>query len=236
VGSAIANHCSRDIGTLYLHAGPEIAVASTKAFIAQVVALKLFALAVAKARGLLQRAQEEAMVDALSSLPERIVELLKLDQQISDVAKDLKAAPRMLYLGRGELFPVALEGALKMKELSYIFAEGYPAGELKHGPIATIDQGMPAVVLFGHGVLAVKTASNLQEIKARGAKVISLVPGFMEEVEEASDVVFDIKACEPWLVPVLATIPLQLLAYHLSVHKGLDPDKPRNLAKSVTVE
>lgn len=236
VGSAIANTCQSSIGNLFLHAGPEIAVASTKAFIATIVALKLLALAVAKSRGLLAPSQERALVRAMLDLPSQIDEILLHDERIQAVAKELVDAPRMLYLGRGELFPVALEGALKMKELSYIFAEGYPAGELKHGPIATIDPGMPAVVLFGHGVLAVKTASNLQEIKARGAKIISITPEAMEEVKAESDVIFDLRSQEPFFTPVLATIPLQMLAYHLSVHKGLDPDKPRNLAKSVTVE
>lgn len=236
VGSAIANKCAHSLGNLFLHAGPEIAVASTKAFIAQVVALKLFALALAKSCGKLMPEQERAYVNALLNLPQQIDEMLLLDEHIREAAQALVYTPRILYLGRGELFPVALEGALKMKELSYICAEGYPAGELKHGPIATIDPGMPAIVLFGHGIQAIKTASNLQEIKARGAKVISIVPGFIEGVQEESDRIFDLRSAEPFLTPILATIPLQLLAYHLSVHKGLDPDKPRNLAKSVTVE
>lgn len=236
VGSAIANKCQESIGNLFLHAGPEIAVASTKAFIAQVVALKLFAMAFAKHRGLLNEEEEKKNVQALIGLSAKVDDILALDDEISKVALNLVDEPRMLYLGRGELFAVALEGALKMKELSYIFAEGYPAGELKHGPIATIDEGMPAIVIFGHNTLAVKTASNLQEIKARGARVISIVPGHVDGVKDESDVVFDIGNCEAWLIPVLATIPLQLLAYHLAVHKGLDADKPRNLAKSVTVE
>lgn len=236
VGSALANRCHESIGNLFLHAGPEIAVASTKAFIAQLVALKLFAMAFAKIRGFLPVEQEQYKVRALLQLAQNVDKLLRLDEEISKITKELINEQRMLYLGRGELFPLALEGALKMKELSYISAEGYAAGELKHGPIATIDQGMPAVVIFGHDVRAIKTASNLQEIKARGAKIISIVPGPIDGVREESDVVLDIGACEPWLMPVLATIPLQLLAYHLSVHKGLDPDKPRNLAKSVTVE
>lgn len=236
IGSAIANKCKNDGGNLFLHAGPEIAVASTKAFIAQVVALKLFTAALAKKRGLLEVSKEQNLVQILSELPNEVSAVLKLDKRIAEIAKEFINEPRMLYLGRGELYPVALEGALKMKELSYIFAEGYPAGELKHGPIATVDEGMPAVVIFGHDILGVKTASNLQEIKARGAKIISIVPKEMPEVEEASDILFDIKASHPFITSVLATIPLQLLAYHLSVHKGIDPDKPRNLAKSVTVE
>lgn len=236
VGSAIANKCLKSVGNLFLHAGPEIAVASTKAFVAQVVAIKLFAAAFAKKLDLLEGSDERRMVTTLLDLPKRIDEVLTMDERIKSVTKSLIGEPRMLYLGRGELFAVALEGALKMKELSYIFAEGYPAGELKHGPIATIEKGMPVIVIFGHDVQALKTASNLQEVKARGAKIFSIVPGPVPGVREESDVLFDIGAVEPWLCPVLATIPLQLLAYHLSVHKGFNPDKPRNLAKSVTVE
>ena len=144
--------------------------------------------------------------------------------------------PRVFYLGRGELFPVALEGALKMKELSYIFAEGYPAGELKHGPIAVIDAGMPTLVLFGNDSLSVKTASNLQEVKARGAKIFGIASRSLSGIKDECDFYFELGDCAPWLFPILATIPLQLLAYHVSDLKGIDVDKPRNLAKSVTVE
>jgi glucosamine--fructose-6-phosphate aminotransferase (isomerizing) len=236
LGSTIANRCSLNVGSLMLNAGPEISVASTKAFIAQVVALKLFTMAMAKHRALLSKAEEREAMRALLNLKDRVSEVLKQDQEIALLAEHLKDEPHMLYIARGELFPVALEGALKMKELAYIFAEGYAAGELKHGPIATIDRGMPAVVLFSNDYLASKTASNLQEIKARGAKIISVGPTDAQALRDDADFIIDLGFCEPWLLPILATIPLQLLAYHLSALKGLDVDKPRNLAKSVTVE
>ena len=236
LGSTIANRCGLSVGSLMLNAGPEISVASTKAFVAQVVALKLFTIALAKHRNVLSRLEEQEAIGALLKLSDHISRVLQQDQEIAALAKQLKDEPHMLYIARGELFPVALEGALKMKELAYIFAEGYAAGELKHGPIATIDHGMPAVVLFSNDNLALKTASNLQEMKARGAKIISVGPSDAPALHNDADFVIDLGLCEPWLLPILTTIPLQLLAYHLSALKGLDVDKPRNLAKSVTVE
>lgn len=236
VGSAIARFCEYSGGNLYLNAGPEISVASTKAFVAQVVALKLLTLALVKYLNQESVADEANKVRAFFDLKKAIVEVLNHDQDISAIAKALMNEPRMLFLGRGELLPVALEGALKMKELSYIFAEGYAAGELKHGPIATIDPGMPVVIAFSKDHLQVKTLSNLAEVKARGASVIAVAPKNALDVKEESDYFIPLEECDDYLLPILATIPMQLLAYHLSNHKGIDVDKPRNLAKSVTVE
>lgn len=236
LGSSIANRCGLSIGSLMLNAGPEISVASTKAFVAQVVALKLFTVALAKHRNMLSSLEEQEALSSLVKLKDHVSRVLKLDARIIDLASQLKDEPHMLYIARGELFPVALEGALKMKELAYIFAEGYAAGELKHGPIATIDEGMPAVVLFSNDHLASKTANNLQEMKARGAKIISVGPSDAPGLYNDADFVIDLGLCEPWLLPIVSTIPMQLLAYHLSALKGFDVDKPRNLAKSVTVE
>ena len=236
LGSTIANRCGLSVGSLMLNAGPEISVASTKAFIAQVLALKLFTIALAKHKNMLLAHEEHDALVGLMGLKDHITRVLQQDSEIALLAEELKDEPHMLYIARGELFPVALEGALKMKELAYIFAEGYAAGELKHGPIATIDQGMPAVVLFSSDHLASKTASNMQEMKARGAKIISVGPTDAPALRNDADFVIDLGVCDPWLLPILTTIPLQLLAYHLSVLKGLDVDKPRNLAKSVTVE
>lgn len=235
VGSALTLLCAHSAGNLMLNAGPEIAVASTKGFISQVVALKLLSISMAKQLNLLPANEETSHVRAVFDLPRQISNILEQDQKIAALAAELIHEPHMLYVARGSLFPVALEGALKMKELAYIFAEGYPAGELKHGPIATIDPGMPAVVLFSNDNLAQKTASNCQEMKARGAKIIAVGPSNTPGLYDA-DFVIELGNLDPWLLPVVATIPMQLLAYHLSVQKGLDVDKPRNLAKSVTVE
>jgi glutamine---fructose-6-phosphate transaminase (isomerizing) len=236
LGSAIANKCENSIGNLFLNAGPEISVASTKAFIGQVIALKLFTLALAKAFGRSCHGLDKNLLQEFDLLKKNIEGILSQDEQIRSLAKMLINEPRMLYLGRGEFFPVALEGALKMKELSYIFAEGYPAGELKHGPIATIDPKMPAIVIFGSDSKSVKTNSNLQEIKARGAKIISIAPKSFYGLKEESDFLIEYGKGAPFFDAILATIPLQLLAYHLSDLKEFDVDKPRNLAKSVTVE
>lgn len=236
VGSAIARCCEYSGGNLYLNAGPEISVASTKAFIAQVAALKLLTLAFEKTFSPSGIYDEATKVRGLSKLKDAIKQVLMLDASISDLAQSLINEPRMLFLGRGELLPVAFEGALKMKELSYIFAEGYPAGELKHGPIAIIEQGTPVVMAFSSDALQIKTLSNLSEVKARGAYVIAVAPQSADQVKAAADYFIALPECAPELLPILATIPLQLLAYHLSNHKGIDVDKPRNLAKSVTVE
>lgn len=235
LGSAIANKCMHSAGNLFLNAGPEISVASTKAFVAQMAALTLLACAMAKKLGRLSPVQEQSLLLDFMTLKSAVKNFLE-HGGIRSVAEQLLHEPRMLYLGRGDLYPIALEGALKMKELSYIFAEGYPAGELKHGPIATIEPGTPVIILFGSDALNIKTASNLQEVKARGAKIISLVPNGVSGVKEESDYVIELDRVPLILEPILATIPLQLLAYHLSDLKGIDVDKPRNLAKSVTVE
>ncbi|MCA9508240.1 MAG: glutamine--fructose-6-phosphate transaminase (isomerizing) [Myxococcales bacterium] len=236
LGSAIPRVCENSGGNLYLNAGPEISVASTKAFLAQVVALKLLTLALEKYFTPQSPHEESQKVQAFFQLKNAIMHMLEQDEAISKIAFALMHQPRMLFLGRGELLPVALEGALKMKELSYIFAEGYAAGELKHGPIATIDPQMPVVIAFSNDILGVKTLSNLFEVKARGACVISVAPKNAVDVQEASDYFIPLEHCDEFLLPILATVPLQLLAYHLSNHKGIDVDKPRNLAKSVTVE
>lgn len=235
VGSAIATACEKSVGSFFLQAGAEISVASTKAFIAQLVACKLITYALAKKMGQLTPDAERDVLKQFKILQEQTQAILGRDHEIRDLAATLMHEGRMLYLGRGEMYPVALEGALKMKELSYIFAEGYPAGELKHGPIATIEPGMPVVIIFG-SELSIKTLSNLQEVKARGAKIISIIPKGLTGIKEESDHWIELDACPESLEPILATIPLQLLAYHLSDLKGIDVDKPRNLAKSVTVE
>jgi len=236
LGSAIVTLCEKSAGNLYTNAGPEISVASTKAFVAQIVAFILFTMAFKKKLGRINIDEERALASEFLQLKENIKAVLLKDNMIRNLAGDLLNEGRMFYLGRGHLYPVALEGALKMKELSYIFAEGYPAGELKHGPIAIIDKGMPVVILFGSGPLNIKTANNLQEVKARGAKVISIFPKSVQSIKDESDYCFEIDDGSPLLEPILLTIPLQLLAYHLSDQKGIDVDKPRNLAKSVTVE
>lgn len=235
LGSAIPRRCEGSVGSLFLHAGPEISVASTKAFVAQIAAMRLFAMAFAKKHGLINVDDERGLFEEFIALQKNIKSVLAQDSAIRSIASTLIAEQRMFYLGRGDLFPIALEGALKMKELSYIFAEGYPAGELKHGPIAIIDQGMPVIVLFSGTNLDVKTTSNLQEVKARGARIISIMPHDVEGVREESTHVIEIERLQ-LLMPILVTIPLQLLAYHLADLLGLDVDKPKNLAKSVTVE
>lgn len=236
LGSAIASLCEKSLGNVFINAGPEISVASTKAFVGQIVALRLFTMAFAVSLGKVENEETRGLFSEFMQLKAGIEAVLKENDFLRSIAEKLVNEPRMFYLGRGSLFPVALEGALKMKELSYIFAEGYPAGELKHGPIAIIDPGMPVIVLFGCGPLSIKTASNLQEVKARGAKVISVAPDGLLGVDEESAYVIRINQTSSMLEPILTTIPLQLLAYHLSDLKGVDVDKPRNLAKSVTVE
>lgn len=233
LGSAIASECKASIGNLSLNAGPEVSVASTKAFIAQLLALRLLTVALAKKfRGF---SSEQEIYGEFIKLKASMKELLDADLAIRAVAESLAHEPRMLFLARGELYPIALEGALKMKELSYISAEGYPAGEIKHGPIAMIDEGTPVVVIFGSDLVHQKTASNLQEAKARGAKILSILPKNYPSKDE-SDIVIEYAKTIALFEPILATLPVQLLAYHLSDLKGIDVDKPRNLAKSVTVE
>ena len=220
----------------YTHAGPEIGVASTKAFTAQVTVLTMLAMMIGKEKGTLDNEQYLKIVAELGRIPEKIKLLLKHNDRIAEFAKTFTYAQNFIYLGRGYNFPVALEGALKLKEISYIHAEGYPAAEMKHGPIALISQEMPVVVIAPSAGMYEKVVSNIQEIKARKGKIISIVTEGDVVVSNLSDYSIFIPDTEECLVPLLAAIPLQLFAYHIAVVKGCDVDQPRNLAKSVTVE
>lgn len=220
----------------YTHVGPEIGVASTKAFTAQVTVLIMLALMIGKEKGTLNEEDYLRIVGELGRVPQKISELLKQNDSIAEFAKTFTYAQNFIYLGRGYNFPVALEGALKLKEISYIHAEGYPAAEMKHGPIALISQEMPVVVIAPQCGTYEKVVSNIQEIKARHGRIISVVTKGDKIVRKLSDYVIEIPETEECLVPLLAVIPLQLLAYHIAVVKGCDVDQPRNLAKSVTVE
>jgi glucosamine--fructose-6-phosphate aminotransferase (isomerizing) len=228
-------------GTVYTHAGPEIGVASTKAFTSQLVALHLLALAIGKARGSLPHATALDVIRALETLPLGIEQALKLDAAIEQLAGQVFEHRDFLYLGRGIHYPIALEGALKLKEISYIHAEGYPAGEMKHGPIALLDDDLPVVAIAADDGVFEKSLGNIQEAKARGARVVvvtneSMVPSFDGMLDAGRDVVLAVPDAHRLMLPVLITIPLQLLAYHVAVKRGCDVDQPRNLAKSVTVE
>jgi glucosamine--fructose-6-phosphate aminotransferase (isomerizing) len=218
-------------------AGPEIGVASTKAFTAQLCVLACVALAAGRARGAITAAQEAAMTAALLEVPGRAAEVLERHDEIKRLAARIAQARDVLYLGRGNCFPIALEGALKLKEISYIHAEGYAAGEMKHGPIALIDSAVPVIAIAPSGPLFEKTASNLQEAAARGGQVIvfSDEAGAAKLKGIATETVV-MPAVDPFVAPILYAIPVQLLAYHVAVLKGTDVDQPRNLAKSVTVE
>ena len=219
------------------HAGPEIGVASTKAFTTQLMVLASFAIALAKARGTIDGTAEARLSTALTEIPSRVAEVLAMDAQIHGIAEEVAAARDVLYLGRGSSYPIALEGALKLKEISYIHAEGYAAGEMKHGPIALIDEDVPVVVIAPIDALFEKTLSNIEQVTARGGRVIIISDE--EGVRRAGRSVvhaITIPRVDPFVVPILAAIPVQLLAYHTAVLKGTDVDQPRNLAKSVTVE
>jgi glucosamine--fructose-6-phosphate aminotransferase (isomerizing) len=220
----------------YTHAGPEIGVASTKAFTAQVTVLTMLALIIGKEKGTISQEDYLKIVYELARIPEKIKDILKQDSVIAEFSKTFTYAQNFIYLGRGYNFPVALEGALKLKEISYIHAEGYPAAEMKHGPIALISQEMPVVVIAPSVGMYEKVVSNIQEIKARKGKIISIVTDGDVVVSNLSDYSISIPDTVECLVPLLAAIPLQLLAYHIAVVKGCDVDQPRNLAKSVTVE
>lgn len=233
VGSSIAR--AADTGC-YTHAGPEIGVASTKAFTAQVETLLLLALNIAQEKGTVSPELRKSIIEELPNIPAKIEKILKHDKQISELAKIFTYAHNFIYLGRGYNYPVALEGALKLKEISYIHAEGYPAAEMKHGPIALIDDEMPVVVIAPKRGHYDKILSNIQEVKARKGRVISIVTEGDKDVKNISDYSFEIPDTEECLVPLLSVIPLQLLAYHIAIAKGRDVDQPRNLAKSVTVE
>lgn len=220
----------------YIHVGPEIGVASTKAFTGQVTVLTMLALALAKEKRSINDDTYLCLVKELSSIPKKMEETLKLSDQIASLSQIFTYAKNFLYLGRGYNYPVALEGALKLKEISYIHAEGYPAAEMKHGPIALIDSDMPVVVIATRNDMYEKILSNIQEIKARKGKVIALVTKGDETISKIADEVIELPDTKPCLQPLIATIPLQLLAYYIAVCKGKDVDQPRNLAKSVTVE
>lgn len=233
IGSSIPR--ATDTGS-YIHVGPEIGVASTKAFTGQVIVLTMLALALAKEKHTIGEDVYTKIVKGLSNIPEKMEETLKLNDRISRLSRIFTYARNFLYLGRGYSYPVALEGALKLKEISYIHAEGYPAAEMKHGPIALIDSDMPVVVIATRNAMYEKVLSNIQEIKARKGKVIALVSKGDETISKIADEVIELPDTEECLEPLLATIPLQLLAYHIAVCKGKNVDQPRNLAKSVTVE
>ena len=221
---------------IYTHAGPEIGVASTKAFTTQVVVLILTALRIGKQRGTLSITDYHQIITELDLIPSKIEKVLKINSQIQVIANEFKDATNFLYLGRGYNFPVALEGALKLKEISYIHAEGYPAAEMKHGPIALIDDEMPIVVIATRKGNYEKVVSNIQEVKARGGRIISIVTEGDSIVKNLTDYCIEIPNCFEELSPLLTNIPLQLLSYHIAVLRGCDVDQPRNLAKSVTVE
>jgi glucosamine--fructose-6-phosphate aminotransferase (isomerizing) len=233
VGSSISR--VTDAGS-YTHAGPEIGVASTKAFTAQVTILTLMALTLAQKKGTITKSALHTMLAELEAIPNKVKRVLESNAHIERIAAQYKDVSNALYLGRGSSFPVALEGALKLKEISYIHAEGYPAAEMKHGPIALIDENMPVFVIATQGNSYEKVVSNIQEVKARKGKIIAIVTEGDVHVREIADEVIEIPETNEFLVPLLATIPLQLLSYHIAVMRGCNVDQPRNLAKSVTVE
>jgi glucosamine--fructose-6-phosphate aminotransferase (isomerizing) len=232
IGSSIAQEAD---GGIYLHAGPEIGVASTKAFTSQLCVLSMLALYFGRLRHLSFEAGQR-MIDQLEALPGYVEQALECNSVVRAVAEKYKDATNFLYLGRHYNFPTALEGALKLKEISYIHAEGYPAAEMKHGPIALVDEHTPSVFIMSRSHVYDKVMSNLQEVKARGGPVIAIVDQIDRKLEKLVDDVIEIPHVEDFLQPVVASIPLQLLAYHIAIARGCDVDKPRNLAKSVTVE
>jgi glucosamine--fructose-6-phosphate aminotransferase (isomerizing) len=240
VGSMVTREAA---GTIYTHAGPEIGVASTKAFTAQLTALFLFALYLAEARGKLTLEEAKKYIAELGKIPGKLESVLAHEEDTEELAKQYQRAQDFLFLGRGIHYPIALEGALKLKEISYIHAEGYPAGEMKHGPNALIDEDLPVVIMAtrdGNDKESVlrydKTLSNLKEVKARSGVVIALATEGDEEIQESADHVLFVPPAPVLLSPILEIVPLQLLAYHIAVRRGCDVDQPRNLAKSVTVE
>ncbi len=233
VGSSISRETHAGVFT---HAGPEIGVASTKAFTAQVTVLTLMALRIAKMKGSIIASHYQQIVHELYEIPNKIEEALKTDKLIVEISEKFKNAHNFLYLGRGINFPVALEGALKLKEISYIHAEGYPAAEMKHGPIALIDENMPTVVISTNKTIYDKVMSNIQEVKARKGVIIAIVSSGDNQISESADYVIEVPHTQEILDPLVNTIPLQLLSYHIAVMRGCDVDRPRNLAKSVTVE
>jgi glucosamine--fructose-6-phosphate aminotransferase (isomerizing) len=233
VGSSIAR--AADAGA-YLHAGPEIGVASTKAFTSQVTILTMMAMYLGLKKGTISLSKYQELLNGLDSVPDKVAKILSNADQILEISKSFYKATNFLYLGRGYNFPVALEGALKLKEISYIHAEGYPAAEMKHGPIALIDEDMPVVFIATKDSSYEKVISNIQEVKARKGKVIAIITEGDEEIKSMADFTFEIPSIADPLVPLLAVVPLQLLSYHIAILRGCNVDQPRNLAKSVTVE
>jgi glucosamine--fructose-6-phosphate aminotransferase (isomerizing) len=233
VGSPIARETDAGV---YLHAGPEIGVASTKAFTSQVLVLAMMTIHLGRLRGTLTASRGREIVRAMQQLPEQVARLLEHEEEIKKLAEEYKDSRNFLYLGRGYNFPAALEGALKLKEISYIHAEGYPAAEMKHGPIALIDEQMPVVVIAPKDAVYDKVRSNIDEVKARGGCIIGVISEDDTELENVVDHVIRIPRTHDALTPILASVPLQLLAYHIAVLRDTNVDQPRNLAKSVTVE
>ena len=237
VGSMVTREAE---GTIYTHAGPEIGVASTKAFTSQLVALQLFALYLAQVRHTLSADQARAHINSLLQLPKLLERTLKMASQVEEIASRFHTREDFLYLGRGINFPIALEGALKLKEISYIHAEGYAAGEMKHGPIALIDEQVPIVALAPHDDVFDKMLGNIQEAKARGGSIVAITTKGQEKLSSilspSTDAILSVPPTPPLLTPIVLVLPLQLLAYHIAVRRGCDVDQPRNLAKSVTVE
>jgi len=233
VGSSISR--LTDAGS-YTHAGPEIGVASTKAFTAQVTVLTLMAISLARKKGKLNESKFRSLLSSLEAIPKKVQLVLDKSKKIEKIAAKYQNAANALYLGRGSSFPVALEGALKLKEISYIHAEGYPAAEMKHGPIALIDEEMPVFVIATKGTSYEKVVSNIEEVKARKGKIIAIVTEGDTQVKAIADDIIEVPETNEYLVPLIATIPLQILSYHIAVMRGCNVDQPRNLAKSVTVE
>jgi glucosamine--fructose-6-phosphate aminotransferase (isomerizing) len=234
VGSSLTRECPQ--GVIYTHAGPEIGVASTKAFTTQLIALHMLAIYLGQSRGVLDSERAGRLVEDLVTVPALVGEALESEPQVTKVAEQFLQAEDFLYLGRGLCYPIALEGALKLKEISYIHAEGYPAGEMKHGPIALIDEDMPVVALANSNGTLEKVLSNMQEVRARAGKLIAVTEADNHPAQSLADAVINVPTCPDTIAPILLTVPLQLLAYHVAVMRGTDVDQPRNLAKSVTVE
>lgn len=235
--NVVGSTSSREADAVFFtHSGPEIGVASTKAFTAQIVALYLFAVGAGRVRGVLSETDARELLEELLTIPGKLEEILEADGLIHMIAKDYCKASDFLYLGRGLCYPVALEGALKLKEISYIHAEGYPAGEMKHGPIALIDEELPVVVFAPHDDLSEKIASNIEEVRSRGGKIITVTDRREGHFSTISDRCIAVPHANRYLMPLLMAVPAQLLAYHIGVLRGCDVDQPRNLAKSVTVE
>jgi glucosamine--fructose-6-phosphate aminotransferase (isomerizing) len=233
VGSSISR--ATQAGT-YTHAGPEIGVASTKAFTAQITILTLMALQIAQAKGTIAKSKFHQLLQELDAIPEKVERVLQKNKEIEALAEVFRDSRNFLYLGRGYTFPVALEGALKLKEISYIHAEGYPAAEMKHGPIALIDEDMPVVVIATQGPSYEKVVSNIQEVKARKGNIIAVVTEGDTTVKDIANYIIEVPDTDEHLAPLVSVIPLQLLSYHIAVMRGCNVDQPRNLAKSVTVE